>query len=271
MDTRDKLFPKAGLTKIKMIIGWKFDFRHLRISFPENKLIVWTTDVNHLLAAGMTTAKELESTIGQLGHLALVVPGVYHFLSHLRELQQLATHRRSIRISDNCRDNLLLMLQFLDIAKKGIDMNLIAFCKPTHVYRSDSCPYGLGGYSDEGFAWRFEIPADLRFRASNNLLEYIALIITPWIDMLAGRLNHGDCALLMTDSSTSAGWLRKTNFQEIIGEDTDAVQAMVCIKTVRHHTTLFLNVGITEYSQSRVRRTTLPMLSCVILTILMMN
>ena len=67
--------------------------------------------------------------------------------------------------------------------------------------------------------------------------------------MLAGRLNRGNCALLMTDSSMSAGWLHKTNFQEIIGEDTDAVQATIRIETVHHHTTLFLNAGIKEYSQ----------------------
>jgi hypothetical protein len=168
MDARDKLFTIAGLTKLKMNLDWEFDFRCLRISLPENKFISWTTDVNHLLAAGTTTAKELESMIGQLGHLTLVVPGIYHFLSHLRELQQFATHRRLIHISDSCRDDLLLMLRFLDIAKKGIDMNLITFCKPTHVYRSDSCLYGLGGFSDKGFAWRFEIPADLQFCASNN-------------------------------------------------------------------------------------------------------
>ncbi len=55
------------------------------------------------------------------------------------------------------------MLHFLDIAKKGINMNLNAFRKPTHVYQSDSCPFGLGGYSDKGCAWRFEIPEDLCF------------------------------------------------------------------------------------------------------------
>ena len=53
------------------------------------------------------------------------------------------------------------MLRFLDIAKKRIDMNLIALRKPTHVYPLDTCPYGLGGYSNKGFAWHFEIPADL--------------------------------------------------------------------------------------------------------------
>jgi hypothetical protein len=34
------------------------------------------------------------------------------------------------------------------------------------------------------------------------------------VDILAGRLKHGDCALSMTDSTTSAGWLRKSNFIE---------------------------------------------------------
>ena len=141
------------------------------------------------------------------------------------------------------------MLRFLDIAKQGINMNLIVFRRPTHVFWSDSCPFGLGGYSDKGFAWQFELPEELCFRASNNLVEYIASIISPWIDMLAGRLNQGDCALSMTDSSTSAGWLCKTNFREIIGNDTDLIQAQVRIKTAQHHATLFLKAGIKEYSQ----------------------
>jgi hypothetical protein len=46
--------------------------------------------------------------------------------------------------------------------------------------------------SDEGFAWRYELPEELQFRATNNLLEHIANVITPWVDMLAGRLiNRG--------------------------------------------------------------------------------
>ena len=121
-------------------------------------------------------------------------------------------------------------------------MNLITFCKPTYVYWLNFCPFGLGGYSDKGLAWRFEIPTDFQFCASNNLIEYIAPIITPWVDMLAGRLNHSNCALLMMDSSMSVG-------RETIEEDADAVRAMVRIETAHHHATLFLNVGIKEYSQ----------------------
>jgi hypothetical protein len=105
-------------------------------------------------------------------------------------------------------------------------------------------PFRLGGYLEEGFPW----PEDSCFWASNNLLEYIVPIISPWVDMLASHLNTGDCALLMTDSSTSAGLLYKTNFWEIIGEDADPVQLKVHIKIAQHHATLFLKEAIKEYS-----------------------
>jgi hypothetical protein len=187
MDARDKLIAEAGPTEMKIILGWDFDFQKLLISLPENKFIAWMTNIRKLLVKGSTTAKELKSTIGQLGHLALVVPGINNFLSRLRELQQLATRRRLICISKACRDDLLLMLHFIDISKQGIDMNLVAFRQPTHVYRSDSCPFSLRGYSDERFGWRFKIPEDLRFGASNNVLKYITSIILPWVNMLAGR------------------------------------------------------------------------------------
>jgi len=70
--------------------------------------------------------------------------------------------------------------------------------------------------------WRFYIPDDPKFCASNNLLEHLAAIITPWIDIVAGRITKGDCALSMTDSATSEGWLRKSNFIE---DGKDPIQA----------------------------------------------
>jgi hypothetical protein len=164
MGARDKLRAEVGPTESKVILGWDFDFRRLIISLPENKFVAWTRNVSQLLLNGTTTAKELESTIGHLGHLTIVLPGVRNFLSCLHNLQQMATHHRSIKIRETCRINLILMICFLKIAKQGIDMNLIAFCRSTHVYRSDSCPFGLRGYLDKGFAWRFKLPEELCFR-----------------------------------------------------------------------------------------------------------
>ena len=194
-----------------------------------------------------TTAKELETTIGRLGHLALVVPHVHHFMSQLRELHTRSKqrNRHRIQIPTICIDDLKLMLLFLKRAKQGIDMNLITYPRPTHVYISDACPAGMGGYGHNGFAWRFYLPQDLLFRASNNLLEHMASIITPWVDILASRLSKGDCALSMTDSTTSEGWLWKSNFRE----DDDEVQASARIEVAQTHARRCMNHEIRDYSQ----------------------
>jgi hypothetical protein len=125
-------------------------------------------------------------------------------------------------------------------------MNIIAYCRPTHAYQSDSCPAGLGGYSNEGFAWRYYLPKQLKFRASNNLLEHITAIITPSVDIIAGRLTRGDCALSMTDSMTSEGWLKKTNFIE---DGKSLIQATIRLEVARLHASHYLSHEIQEYTQ----------------------
>ncbi len=128
----------------------------------------------------------------------------------------------------------------------GVDLNAIAYRHPAHAYRSGSCPTGLGGYSNKGFAWRFYLEPKYQSRASNNLLEHIAAIITPWVDIIARQLTHGDCALSMTDSTTSEGWLKKTNF---IKDGEEPIQATICLKVARLHASQYLSHGIREYSQ----------------------
>ena len=250
MASLQKLKAEAALTEIKTILGWVWDLRRLVISLPKNKFIAWSNDIRETIKIGTTTSKALETTIGRLTHLSLVVPQVHHFLSRLRDLQLQTQkfNRRSTHahIPPPCIEDLRLMLEFLAQAKGGIDMNLITYRRPTHVYRSDSCPAGLGGYSHTGFAWRYHLPDHLQFRASNNLLEHMAAVITPWVDILAGRIHEGDCALSMTDSTTSAGWLQKSNFLDI---DDDEVQVAARVAVARTHARLYMNQRIREYSQ----------------------
>ena len=134
----------------------------------------------------------MEKNIGRLVHMGLVLPFVHHFLSRLRELERRAKNRRQIKVTEIYAEDLKLMLFFLDKANKGVDMNMIVYRKPTHYYRSDSCPIGIGSYSHTGYAWRYYLPPHLQFRASKNLLEHISSIITSWINILAGRLQPGD-------------------------------------------------------------------------------
>ena len=88
-----------------------------------------------------------------------------HFLSRIREWHFKATKRHHpTPMSSACRLDLALMQTFLKKAHLGIDMNLLTFQQPTHVYHLDSCPFGMGGCSHSGYAWRFEIPPHLRFQ-----------------------------------------------------------------------------------------------------------
>ena len=242
----NKLTAEAGLEETKTILGWEFNTRSLKISLPDNKFIAWSGSINEMIESHEATAKDLECNIGRLVHLGAVLSQVYHFLSRLRELQQRAKNRRFIKIDETCIEDLRIMLFFLRKAHEGVSLNLITFRKPTHAYRSDSCPIGLGGYSHQGWAWRFYIPLELRFRATNNLLEHIASIITVWIDIIHGRLKEGDCCLSMTDSSTSEGWARKTNFKE---DCEDPIQATIRIEVARDHAMRLLELGIKDYSQ----------------------
>ena len=151
-------------------------------------------------------------TIGCLGHTGFIIPWVYHFLSHLRSLLAQVWNRRVISINKKCIKNLKLMQTILDKAKNGIDMNLLAFRSPVCIYYSYFCLASLGGYSNQGHVWRFKVPDNLQFWALNNLLEFLAAIITPWIDIINGWLSPGDCTLSMTNSMTAEGWMRKSNF-----------------------------------------------------------
>jgi len=244
MVSNKKLKAEAALSELKTILGWDWDFCWLIISLPTNKYTAWSKIISDSISSGHVTAKEFESTIGRLSYLALVVPFVNHFLSRLRELlwKAKASPRWKTTIPPQCIDNLLLMIFFIKKAHKGVSMNPIAYQKPTHVYWSDSCPTGIGRYSHEGFAWRWDIPTDLQFWASNNLLEHLAAVINTWIDIIEDRLHKGDCALSMTDSTTSEGWLRKSNFRE----ENDIIQASVCIQVTRDHAQRYMDLGIKD-------------------------
>jgi hypothetical protein len=196
----------------------------MTIALTDNKHIAYTRAINGMLKQGWTTHGELESHIGQWVHMAQIIPFVHHFLSRIRFLTKRAKTRRTIEINATCRNGLKFILRVLKICNSGVDFNSIAFRRPTHASRSDSCPKGLRGYSHQGYAWHYYLKPELQFQASNNLLEHLAAIITPWVDLLAGRLKNGNCALLMTDSSTSEGWLRKTNFIE---DGKDPIQATI--------------------------------------------
>ncbi len=130
MVAQDKLKAEGGLAKLKVILGWLFNFPALTVSLPEHKHITWSGENQSMLDRRRTTKKALESMIGRLGHVGFVIPWVFHFLSRLKTLLRCAQNRQTIAMNKECKDDIVLMLKLLKKAEGGIDMNLLGFRSP---------------------------------------------------------------------------------------------------------------------------------------------
>jgi len=180
-----KTMIEGCLEEIKTILGWLMNTRKLSIHLPKEKKEKWTSEINSMvsndLAGELTTKKDLESTIGKLKHTAIVVSEGNHFLNRLRYWQKMIklNRRQHGRLHPSEIKDLQLwisMLNFLKEGNIGQSFNHVLRTIPWILCISDACEIGLGGYfviDNWGFAWRFELPKELRGKFSINLLEFL--------------------------------------------------------------------------------------------------
>ena len=70
----EKLIAEWGLAETKIILGWLFNFRTLTVTLPEHECIAWSQEIKQMTKKRWTTKKQLESTIGRMGHVGFVIP-----------------------------------------------------------------------------------------------------------------------------------------------------------------------------------------------------
>ena len=243
---QNKLKAEAGLAELQTVFGWDLHLRSLTVQLPTNKAKIWLASIREILEQGHSNADELETLIGRLNHIGTILAPILHFLSRIRSLFKSAKNRRTVRIYEKHIQDLKLSMEFIEYSHKGVSMNYIALRAPTHCFRADACPWGIGGYSSSGQAWRYYIAPSLLFRATLNMLEFLASVVTVWVEILEGRVPPLSCILSMTDSTTTAGWLRKSNFQE---EDENTDQLLCKQELARSHASRLLASTIKEYPQ----------------------
>lgn len=241
---RKKLIAEGTMAESKTILGWVIDTRTLTISLPMDKNKKWITDLQTLLESKKANQGQLETTVGRLNHTANVIPMLRHFLGRIRHALARSIKHKWTCLSLQEKSDISLMIEFLRTATKGISINNLVFRKPTLLYRSDASEFGIGGYNlSSGKAWRFEIPESLRLRTSLNSLEFIACVITIWIDSIHKNIESESCILSQSDSSSATGWLRKSNFAD---SNTNEIVQMI---TARHLASIILKSNSCLYSQ----------------------
>ena len=234
--------------EIKICLGWQLDTRRLLISLPDHKYKAWNSQINDIIKAKSVTYKTLESILGRLENVAIIVSMFGHFLNNIRSLQIKASkHQHNQKLTKNAIAEFKLSQKFLKRAHDGISMNTMTFRRPSRTYIGDASEHGLGGMNiQSGKAWRYIIPQKLRSRAHINLLEFLIQVVSIWVDILAGNVNQHDCLLALGDNTTAAGWCRRTNFRETTEDDKDWV---VKQQVARKLATLILDSESVLYTQ----------------------
>ena len=212
-----KFLAEATPAERQIILGWIVDTRLFLIALPQHKVTGWKQELRRLRKAGHASEQELDSLIGRLNHIGYILPAARHFLGRLRQAKFLASTCKDRRV-DLSTEQLLDMDLWDDIIEstgKGVSINLLTIRDPTKLYRVDASTHGMGGYNlVTGLAWHFEIPIDLWDRATLNMLEFMAGYISMSVEYYLGRLLPDDIFLVQGDSTSAAGWMRKSNFDD---------------------------------------------------------
>lgn len=142
-------------------------------------------------------------------------------------------------MTDHQHDDLGLWLQFLCQATNGISLKLITFWLLTHIGHSDACEHGIGRFlAMTGLAWRWDIPLRLRWQATLNVLEYLVGYVTLWMEILVGNAPQDSCLLSQMDSTSAAGWLNKSSFDNCDPLHLEVVRATASL-ILDHHSCLY--------------------------------
>ena len=180
----DKNDAEGAAEEEKICLGLMLNTRSLTISLPSHKFKAWSAQVEAVLRQQRVSLESLRSILGRMENVAIIIPMFGHFLSNVRQLEiKAALSNKNQQVNKRCKDDLQLFLSFLQRAHTGVNMNLISFRVPNKIYINDACEHGLGGYSKDGKAWSWVIPKHLLGRAHINFLEFIAQVISIWLDI----------------------------------------------------------------------------------------
>ena len=206
-----KLKGEGAPDETKTVLGWIIDTRLFRIFLSHDKAKQWRIDLRAILKRERVNAKTMETVIGRLNHAAYLIPQSRYFLNKLRRLLSRCQKYGPQQPNREERADIHLWHHILDIvSSKGVDINNITFTEPTETTFSDACEHGLGGYTNSGLAWRYEIPSEFWGKLTINLLEFLAAAIT--INLSIDTTDEPQKVLAFTDSSSALDWLHKASF-----------------------------------------------------------
>ena len=192
--------------------------RRLLLRLPDDKFQNYSKEVQEILDQGKVNGKDLESIIGKFVHASYAVPLSRHYLDNFRlRLKSLNKNNpyQAQRLSKQEELDFKLWLKILAKANQGISLNGLVYRKPTQLGFSDSCPFGMGGFTHSGRGWRLKVSPKLAAYGkdvSNNLFEFLGMPITIWLSLIECREKGlvDEMILVLGDNTCAISWIFKS-------------------------------------------------------------
>ena len=211
----EKLAAEGRSSERQIVLGWEIRTREFTVALPRDKHHAWKEDLKSVIVRKEASRAETESLIGRLNHASYVIPLSRHFLNEIRR-KCLNVPRKAklqtVRFTDDEIADLELWEKFLDSANEGLSINLLVVRTPTRIAWSDSCPFGLGGYTLKGTAWRIRVPRDCPFYGDdtvNNVLEFLGMAVSVLLLIKEARDDNErhPCLLVLGDNTSAISWI----------------------------------------------------------------
>ena len=224
----------------KPVLGWLLHTRRFRIFLPAEKAMDWISQIDVVLKRGTTTEKEMDSTVGRLNHVGYIIPQGRYFLNRLRYRLKMCKQFGPQKLKLWDIQDLELWKKLLTLtSQEGIDLNHINFIEPTAITVSDACETGIGGFEDNTYGWRYELPSDLQGVFTINLLEFLGSAITVRRSMRRKHRTELKKYLAVTDSSCGTGWLYHSSFSPVNQPCHDHVAREFATNLIENNSSLY--------------------------------
>ena len=180
----------------------------------------------------------MELLIGKLNHAAHVNPSEGYLLNRIRQLLKRGGKWRPQRLQLWHRLDIQLWMKILQhVTTKEVPINSIVFVKSSVTLWSDTCEYGIGGYSNNGLVWWWRITSVCHGKLTLNLLEFLASAVTIYMTIL--KIGQGSHILAFIDISSALGCMYKAYFDPVNAESHKAVSGWLIFTLVSNKTYLY--------------------------------
>jgi hypothetical protein len=214
----EKLEAEGRSSERQVVLGWEINTRRLIVALPHDKYRAWDNDLAEIINQKSCSIQALESMVGRLTHASFLIPLSRHFLNEVRRKGLTPSRRKEkqvVRFTEDEIEDLRLWRTYLLKANQGLSINLLVTRTPTRLAWSDSCPFGLGGYTLSGWAWRLKIPEGCVFRGDdtvNNVLEFLGMSVSILLLLEESKADKEDypCLMVLGDNTSAISWIFKS-------------------------------------------------------------